>query len=159
MASLNQCQFIGNLGKEVTTKYMPDGKAVSSFSIACSESWKDRNTGEKQQRTEWVNIVAFGKLAEIMGQYLHKGSKVFISGKMKTEKYTDRSGVEKYTTKIIANEMIMLDSRNQGALNQQASTAAQQQRPAQSAPAAAPPANNGFDDEIPFMSYEFRSVI
>jgi len=156
MASLNQCQFIGNLGKEVETRYMPDGKAVSSFSIACSESWKDRNTGEKQQRTEWINIVAFGKLAEIMSQYLHKGSKVFISGKMKTEKYTDRNGIEKYTTKIIANEMIMLDSKNQGALNQQRSTAAQQQRPQQSAstqnqPAAQPPQQDDeFNDDIPF---------
>lgn len=143
MASLNQCQFIGNLGQDVTTRYMPDGKAVSSFSIACSESWKDRNTGEKQQRTEWINIVAFGKLAEIMSQYLHKGSKVFISGKMKTEKYIDKSGIEKYTTKIIANEMIMLDSKPENSQQQSA--------PPKNQPASAPPAVvPEFDDPIPF---------
>jgi len=111
MASLNRCEFIGNLGQEVTTKYTPEGKAISSFSIACSESWKDKNTGEKKEKTEWVNIVAFGKLAEIMEKYLHKGSKVFISGKFKTNKY-DKDGQTHYSTKIIANEMIMLDSRS-----------------------------------------------
>jgi len=141
MASLNKCEFIGNLGQDVDTKYTADGKAVSNLSIACSESWKDKNTGEKQQRTEWINIVAFGKLAEIMAEYLHKGSKVFISGKMVTEKYTDKNGIEKYSTKIIANEMIMLDSR---ASDQ---TAKPQQE--NSEPSAAVP-NNDFNDGIPF---------
>lgn len=142
MASLNQCQFIGNLGKDPEVRYSSEGKAVASFSIACSEKWKDKNSGKTKETTEWVNISAFGRLAEIMGEYLTKGSKVFISGRMKTDKYTDKSGVEKYSTKIIANQMIMLDSKAQPGGN------AQQQ--AVDTGHGDTSGHYDFDDDIPF---------
>lgn len=135
---LNCCQFIGRLGKDVEMRYMPNGKAVASFSIACGESWKDQQ-GQKQERTEWVNVTAFDKLAEIMGEYLTKGSKVFIQGKMKTEKYTDNNGVEKYSTKIIAQNMQMLDRKPQDGGQQQGHQSAQQQPAQNQAPAQRPP--------------------
>ena len=149
MASLNQCQFIGNLGKEPEIRYSPDGKAIASFSIACSEKWKDKQSGETKESTEWVNISAFGRLAEIIGEYLTKGSKVYISGRMKTDKYTDKSGIEKYSTKIIANQMIMLDSRGAATDN-----SAPQSTPAGSATIQDDP----FGDDLPFMSYEYKAI-
>ncbi len=115
MSNLNQCNFIGRLGKDPETSFMPSGGAVSKISIAISEKWKDKNTGQAQERTEWVRVSAFGKLAEIMAQYLKKGSLVYISGSMKTSKYTDNAGVEKYSTEIVAREMKMLDSRSESA--------------------------------------------
>lgn len=121
---LNQCQFIGRLGKDPEIRYMADGKAVASFSIAVGSQWKNKD-GEKQESTEWVNCTAFDKLGKICGEYLKKGSQVFVSGKMKTEKYTDKAGVEKYTTKIIIHDMQMLGNRQQAeeahpqAVNQQ----------------------------------------
>jgi single-strand DNA-binding protein len=102
---------------------MPNGNAVTNFSIAVGEQWKDKNTGQKQEKTEWVNISAFGKLAEIMGQYLYKGSQVFIGGKLTTDKWQDNDGNDRYTTKVIANNMQMLGSRDDS-----------QQQPAQQAP-------------------------
>lgn len=114
MASLNQCNFIGNLGKDPELSYTASGVAVAKFSIACSEKWKDNN-GDTKERTEWINIVAWRKLAEICGQYLHKGSKVFISGKMTTRSWDDKnSGVKRYTTEIVADKMVMLDSKGGG---------------------------------------------
>jgi single-strand DNA-binding protein len=110
---LNQCNFIGRLGKDVETRYMPSGDAISSFSIAIGSQWKDKN-GEKQDSTEWVNVSVFGKLAEICGKYLEKGSQVFVSGRMKTDKYTDKEGIERYSTKIIADKMQMLGSKSNG---------------------------------------------
>lgn len=109
---LNQCQFIGRLGSDTECRYMPNGKAVTSFSIAVGSQWKDK-AGEKQESTEWVNITAFDKLGEICAEYLKKGSQVFISGKMKTEKY-ENDGVTKYSTKIIASDMQMLGGKLQG---------------------------------------------
>lgn len=136
---LNKCMFIGRLGNDPDCRYMPNGNAVASFSIACGEKWKDQQ-GQVQERTEWVNCTVFGKLAEISGEYLRKGSKVFIEGKMKTEKYTDNNGVEKYSTKIIAQNMQMLDSKPQDGGQQQGQQSAQQ-RPAQNkAPAQRSPA-------------------
>lgn len=126
---LNKCMFIGRLGNDPEVRYMPNGNAVASFSIACGEKWKDQQ-GQVQERTEWVNCTAFGKLAEIVGEYLRKGSKVFIEGKMKTEKYTDNNGVEKYSTKIIVNNMQMLDSKPQDGGQSKGQQSAQQ-RPAQ----------------------------
>lgn len=107
---LNQCQFIGRLGKDCDVRYTTDGKAVASFSLAVGSQWKNK-AGEKQESTEWVNCTAFDKLGEICAEYLKKGSQVFVSGKMKTEKYTDKSGVDKYSTKIIVNEMQMLGGK------------------------------------------------
>ena len=109
MASLNLCQFIGNIGK-IETRYLSNGDAVTNCSIAVNETWKDQN-GEKQERCEWVNITAYKKLAEIMQSYCIKGMQIYVSGKMQTRKYTDKNGIERYTTQVIANEMRMLGGK------------------------------------------------
>jgi len=106
---LNQCQFIGRLGKDPETRYMPNGDAICSFSIGTSSKWKDK-AGEKHEATEWVNITAFGKLAEICAEYLKKGQQVFVSGKIKTDKY-EKDGITRYSTKIIIDNMQMLGSK------------------------------------------------
>jgi len=108
---LNRHECIGRLGQEVEIKYMPSGEAVANISVACGESWKDKNSGQKQERTTWVKYVAFGRLAEVMGEYLKKGSKVYLSGKLRERKWQDQSGQDRYTTEIIASEMQMLDSK------------------------------------------------
>ena len=113
MASLNQCNFIGNLGKDPEIRYMTNGDPIANFSIACSETWKDKQ-GEKQEKTEWVRISAFGKLAGIIGEYLKKGSQVYISGKMQTRKWQNKEGQDQYTTEIVANEMKMLGGKPDG---------------------------------------------
>lgn len=152
-ASVNKAILIGNLGKDPEIRYLPSGKAVANFSIATSESWKDKTTGEKQEKTEWHNIVIFDKLAEICGQYLKKGSSVFIEGKLTTEKWQDKkTGEDKYTTKIIANEMRMLGSKDGGGQSQGRPS------PDPAAPAGATATDQaaqaaGFDDlkdDIPF---------
>lgn len=112
MSDLNQCNFIGRLGKDPETKYMPNGNAVTNFSIAVGEQWKDK-AGVKQEKTEWINVTGFGKLAEIMGEWLVKGSQVLISGKFTTDKWQDQEGKDRYSTKIIANTMQMLGSREE----------------------------------------------
>ena len=109
---LNQCNFIGRLGNDPEVRYMPDGKAAANISIGCSEKWKDKNTGEQKEKTEWVKCSAFGKLAEIMGEYLRKGSLVYVSGKMQTRKWQDQNGQDRYTTEIIVSEMKMLSSKS-----------------------------------------------
>lgn len=111
---LNNCQFIGRLGKDVETRYLPNGDAVASFSLAVGSQWKDKQTNEKKESTEWVNCSVFGKLAEICTEYLSKGSQVFVSGRMKTDKYTDKQGIEKYSTKIVVERMQMLGSKPSG---------------------------------------------
>ena len=126
---LNQCTFIGRLGKDPETRYLANGDAATNFSIAVGESWKDKQ-GQKQERTEWVNVSCFGRIAEICGEYLRKGSKVMVSGKMKTDKWQDQSGNDRYTTKIMLRDMNMLDSRPEG----QGQQASQQQQPQQQAP-------------------------
>lgn len=140
---LNRWQGIGRLGKDVDIRYTADGKAIASFSIACGESWKDKQTGAKQERTEWVNVAAFGKLAEIMGKYLSKGSQVFIEGRLKTDKW-DKDGQTHYSTKVIADSVQMLG----GGQNVQQGASQASQQPAQQAP------SSGFDDfendPIPF---------
>lgn len=114
MASLNQCNFIGNLGKDPELSYTASGIAVAKFSIACSEKWKDNN-GESHEKTEWVNVVAWKKLAEICGQYLKKGSKVFVSGRFTTRSWDDKNtGVKRYSTEIVADKMVMLDTKGGG---------------------------------------------
>ena len=138
---VNKVILVGNLGNDPETRYMPDGNAVTSITVATSESWKDKNTGEQKEKTEWHRCSAFGKLAEIMGQYLRKGSKVYIEGSLQTRTY-DKEGQKHYATEIKVRDMQMLDSKGQD--NQPSS----QQSAAQS------PANNGpedFDsDSIPF---------
>ncbi len=108
---LNNCQFIGRLGQDPEIKYLPSGDAVANFSVAVGEKWKDKQ-GQAQERTEWVNCAAFGKLGEIIGEHLRKGSQVFISGKMKTEKYQAQDGTDRYSTKIVVRDMQMLGSKS-----------------------------------------------
>lgn len=110
---LNYCSFIGRLGKDPESRFMPTGDQVTSFSIAVGSQWKNKN-GEKQESTEWVNCTAFGKLAEIISQYLTKGSQVFVSGRLKTDKYQAKDGSDRYSTKIIVDQMQMLGSKPSG---------------------------------------------
>jgi single-strand DNA-binding protein len=151
---INKVILIGNLGQDPEVKYMPNGGAVTNVTIATSESWKDKNTGEQKENTEWHRVVFFRRLAEIAGEYLKKGSKVYIEGKLQTRKWQDQSGNDRYTTEIVANEMQMLDSRGGGGgggnFNQSAGQSSG--APAAQQPAAAP-AGGGmgdFDDDIPF---------
>ncbi len=108
---INKAILIGNLGNSPDVKATSTGNAVTNVSLATSESWKDKNTGEQQERTEWHRIVFFGRLAEIAGEYLHKGSKVYIEGRIQTRKWQDKDGNDRYSTEIVANEMQMLDSK------------------------------------------------
>ena len=115
---LNRCSFIGRLGQDPKMKHTSDGDAVANFSIAVGESWKNKNTGEKQERVEWVRVVAWRQLAEICGEFLRKGSQVFISGKMQTRSW-DKDGEKRYSTEIVANQMQMLGSKGDPRLQQQ----------------------------------------
>ena len=108
---INKVILVGNLGNDPETRFMPSGGAVTNLSIATSESWKDKNSGQQQERTEWHRVVFFNRLAEIAGEYLKKGSKVYVEGSLRTRKWQDNNGQDKYTTEIVANEMQMLDSR------------------------------------------------
>lgn len=108
MSSVNKVILIGNLGKDPEVKYMPSGGAVTNISIATTSSWKDKTTGEKKEQTEWHKVVGFNRLAEIMGEYLHKGSQVYIEGSLRTRKWQDKEGKDRYTTEIVADEMKML---------------------------------------------------
>jgi len=139
---LNQCCFIGRLGRDPETRYMPNGKAVSNFSIAVGSSWKDKGTGDARESTEWVNIVAFDKLGEICSQYLRKGSQVFIQGAFKTRKWKDKEGKDRYSTEIIANQMQMLGGKPAGARSEPT--------PAVNEPSSDAPADD-FSDDIPFV--------
>ncbi len=147
---INKVILIGNVGKDPETRYMPSGGAVTNITVATSEGWKDKNTGEKQERTEWHRVVFFNKLGEIAGEYLKKGSKVYVEGSLRTRKWQGQDGQDRYTTEIVGNEMQMLDSRGGGSASfdapQQQSRSQQQQQ----APAAASFPDNDFDDDIPF---------
>ena len=149
MASVNRVTIIGNLGKDPETRYAPSGDAVTNITVATTETWKDKATGEKREATEWHRVVFFGKLAEIAGQYLKKGSQVYLEGKLKTRKWQDKDGHERYTTEINADEMKMLGGKGDG---QQSEPQRQQQAPQRQQ--AQKPASGGgfneFDDDIPF---------
>ena len=110
MASVNKVIIIGNLGRDPETRYMPDGGAITNISVATTDKWKDKN-GEMQEKTEWHRVAFFGKLAEIAGEYLKKGSQVYVEGRLQTRKWQDKDGADKYTTEIVANQMQMLGSR------------------------------------------------
>jgi single-strand DNA-binding protein len=146
---VNKVILIGNLGQDPEVRYMPNGGAVCNITVATSETWKDKNTGENQEKTEWHRVVMFRRLAEIAGEYLKKGSKVFIEGRLQTRKWQDQQGQDRYTTEIVADNMQMLDSRG-GSADFAGSGASS--RPAQGAPQSqpSPPADNGFEDDIPF---------
>lgn len=173
---INKVTIVGNLGQDPETKYMPSGGAVTNISVATSESWKDKQTGQPQERVEWHRIVFFNRLAEIAGEYLKKGSQVYVEGSLRTRKWQDQSGNDRYTTEIVGSEMQMLGGRQGGggmggdagydqsyapsasapaqapqqAPQQYSAPPAQAPRP-QAAPAPQPaPGMDSFDDDIPF---------
>ena len=146
--SLNKVILIGNLGRDPEVRYMPNGEAVCNFSIATSETWNDRQTGQRQERTEWHNITLYRRLAEVAGQYLKKGSQVYIEGRIQSRKYTDKNGIERTAYEIIGNEMKMLGGKAEGS-SESANTAEPPAPPRRQAPAA--PAQPVDDiNEIPF---------
>lgn len=114
MASVNEVTLIGNLGRDPEVRYTPDGAAICNFSIATTRQWKDGGSGEKREETEWHRIVLFGRTAEVAGEYLKKGRSVYIKGRLKTRKYTDKDGVERYTTEVVGEQMQMLGGREGG---------------------------------------------
>jgi len=115
MASVNKVIIVGNLGKDPEVRYMPSGSAICSVSVATTRQWKDKTSGDKQEETEWHRITFFDRMAEIAGEYLKKGRSVYVEGRLKTRKYTDKDGVEKYTTEIVATDMQLLGGREGGA--------------------------------------------
>jgi len=143
---LNKVMIIGNLGNDPEIKYMPSGDAAATLSVATADAYKDKKTGEQVEKTEWHRVVAYGRLAEIMGEYLTKGSKVYIEGSLQTRKWQDKSGNERYTTEIKAREMQMLDGRGGAGMGSSAAMPSS----ASSASAAAPAMVAEVDDEIPF---------
>lgn len=174
---INKVIIIGNIGQDPEVKYMPSGGAVTNVSIATSETWKDKNTGQPQERTEWHRVVFFNRLGEIAGEYLKKGSKVYIEGSLRTRKWQAQDGTDRYTTEIVANEMQMLDGRsdnqgggyNQGGFNQDqqysapqgggyqggGAPAPQQNRPAQQGGfGGQPPAHNAPQQPAGFDSFD-----
>ena len=144
---INKVIIVGNLGQDPDTRYMPSGGAVTNFTVATNESWKDKQTGEQKDRTEWHKVAMFGRLAEISAEYLKKGSQVYIEGKLRTRKWQDRDGNDRYTTEIIADEMRMLGGRGGGS----APMGGGDPGPGSSGGSggSAPPADD-FDDDIPF---------
>ena len=146
---VNKVILIGNLGKDPEVRYMPNGNAVANITLATSESWKDKSSGEQQEKTEWHRIVMFRRLGEIAGEYLKKGSKVYIEGKLQTRKWQDSSGNDRYTTEIVADQMQMLDSRGGSADFSSESKSAPAAAPAPVA-ASASAGGGDFDDDIPF---------
>ncbi|WP_338845832.1 single-stranded DNA-binding protein [Massilia sp. W12] len=163
MASVNKVILIGNLGRDPEVRYMPSGDAVATLAIATTDTWKDKNSGEKKEQTEWHRVSFFGRTAEVCGQYLKKGSSVYVEGSLRTRKYTDKDGIEKYSTEIRGDMMQMLGGRSQGggdsAMMDDGYGAPPQRGGMQSqapAPAARPapqrPAPNfsDMDDDIPF---------
>ena len=150
MASINKVIIIGNLGKDPEVRYMPNGDAVTNITVATTDTWKDKN-GEKQEKTEWHRITFYRKLAEIAGEYLKKGSQVYIEGRLETKKWTDKSGVDRYTTEINCTDMRMLGGRPKGGRDEGDDQDDQPRQ--QSKPKATADAGSGFDDmddDIPF---------
>ncbi len=159
---VNKVILVGNIGQDPETRFSGSGAAITNVSIATSESWKDKQTGQQQERTEWHRVVFFNRLGEIAGEYLKKGSKVYVEGSLRTRKWQDKSGQDKYTTEIVANEMQMLDSRGAGQqggggqMDQQQqyggpqASAPQAQQPQSQQPVAAAAGADDWDDDIPF---------
>jgi single-strand DNA-binding protein len=151
MASVNRVIILGNLGRDPEVRYTPSGAAVCNVSIATSRSWKDKESGERQEETEWHNAVFYGRQAEIAGEYLKKGRPVYIEGRLKTRKWQDKSGADRYTTEIIVESMQLLGGREDSAPAPAQRTHSQMKRGEQQA--AKPKSNMGFDDmddDIPF---------
>jgi len=146
---VNKVILIGNLGKDPEVRYMPSGGAVANVTLATSETWKDKQSGENQERTEWHNVVFFNRLAEIAGEYLKKGSKVYVEGSLRTRKWQDKNGQDRYTTEIVAAEMQMLDGRGAGAGGGMGGGRDTGSSAGSSKNESAAPAGD-FDDDIPF---------
>ena len=144
---INKVIIVGNLGQDPDTRYMPSGGAVTNFTVATNESWKDKQTGEQKDRTEWHKVAMFGRLAEISAEYLRKGSQVYIEGKLRTRKWQDRDGNDRYTTEIIADEMQMLGGRGGGSAPMGGGDSS---RGGEQGRSSAPPPADDFDDDIPF---------
>lgn len=163
MASVNKVIILGNLGRDPEVRYSPDGGAIANFSVATTDQWKDKATGERKENTEWHRVVFFGKTAEIVAQYLKKGSSVYVEGALRTRKWTDKEGAERYTTEIVGDRMQMLGGRDSGSRSAGGGMDEEfDQRPAAApraasgggrpaaAGAAAPAPMGSFDDDIPF---------
>jgi single-strand DNA-binding protein len=162
--TLNKVTLIGNLGADPDVRYFPDGNALANVSLATSESWKDRNTGEPQERTEWHRVVIRGKLAEVVKQYLHKGSKIYVEGRLQTRKWQAQDGLERYTTEVvvggIGTTLLMLDNRGGGSVPFSDSSGGGYQSEPGGPPSGGAPSSTGggassgsgadFDDDIPF---------
>lgn len=157
--SVNKVILIGRLGKDPETRYMPNGEAVTNATLATSENWKDKS-GVKQEKTEWHNLTFYRRLAEVAGEYLKKGSMIYVEGKLQTRKWQDKEGKDRYTTDIIVNEMTMLGGKSQGG-EQHDNTQPERQPEARSTPATRPAQDQGggarsfdnFDDDIPFAPH------
>ncbi|MFK7829013.1 MAG: single-stranded DNA-binding protein [Congregibacter sp.] len=170
---VNKVILVGNLGADPETRFMPSGGSVTNIRLATSESWKDKQTGQPQERTEWHRVVFFNRLAEVAGEYLRKGSKVYVEGALRTRKWQDQSGQDRFSTEIVAGEMQMLDSKggagapsgggydqqggypesggaDYGASPQGGGAAPQSQAPSQAQPQSQPAAMSDIDDDIPF---------
>jgi single-strand DNA-binding protein len=161
---INKVILVGNLGMDPEVRYMPNGGAVANVSVATSETWKDKQTGDPREQTEWHRVVFYRRLAEIVGEFLKKGSKVYVEGSLRTRKWQGQDGQDRYTTEIIANEMQMLDSRgggatgmgmggaesDSGAPSRQASASGGAQQPATGSQGGSMGADEDFDDDIPF---------
>ena len=147
---VNKVILIGNLGADPEVRYTPDGAPVANFNLATSESWNDRSSGEKQERTEWHRLVVWRKLAEIAGQYLKKGSKIYIEGKLQTRSWEDQSGQKRYTTEVVVNELQMLDSRGEGGGGGGGGGISRDPGPAAQAESGPPPAAAAEEDDLPF---------
>jgi len=160
---VNKVILVGNLGKDPETRYMPSGSAVTNLRIATTEAWKDKQTGEAQERTEWHSVAMFGRLAEIAAEYLRKGSQIYVEGKLRTRKWQDKEGKDRYTTEVVADEMQMLGSKGGGGVSAGAAAGAAGGAAAGGAVAAGAGGGSGrsavndnggppgdFDDDIPF---------
>ena len=153
MAGINKVILVGNLGAKPEVKYASNGNAISNLSVATSESWTDKSTGQKQERTEWHRVSLFGKLAEIAGQYLDKGSKVYVEGKLQTRKYTDKDGIERWTTDVVVSgfngTLQMLDRRDDSSSSTPAPSKDVTEK-SQTEPSITPVSKDEFEDDIPF---------
>ncbi|MDB3993835.1 single-stranded DNA-binding protein [Gammaproteobacteria bacterium] len=152
---VNKVILVGNVGNDPEVRYMPNGNAVANVSVATSDSWKDKNTGDQQERTEWHRVVFFNRLAEIVEQYIKKGSKLYLEGRLQTRSW-EQDGVKRYSTEIVASEMQMLDSRGSAGSaqdfgEQTSAPGPASQKPVEASEPTAPPSNfDNFDDDIPF---------
>jgi len=153
MAGINKVILVGNLGAKPEVKYASNGNAISNLSVATSESWTDKSTGQKQERTEWHRVSLFGKLAEIAGQYLDKGSKVYVEGKLQTRKWQDQNGQDRYTTEVVVSgfngTLQMLDRRDDSSSSTPAPSKDATEK-AQTEPSITPVSKDEFEDDIPF---------